>query len=269
MTAQRPPLDLDAVRDGLEAAVGAAADAINEVLKQETLRVAHKPGEGPVTEADHAADDVLHDRLMPLIAGAQWLSEESRQATPLIPGEPTWVVDPLDGTREFLRGLPEFAVSVGLFIADRLVLGALAMPVQGEVLSGLLDGERREVRRDGVQFSQLAQDGAVNTVVVSRFDYEHRRLHHQIPYAAYPCGSAAVKLAHAATGEADVYFSSGPRSVWDVAGGAAVLEAAGGAVLTFDGEPLQLSPQQIGVPAYVAGARESCLTLLRALGAEV
>ena len=114
MTAETP-IDLDAVRDGLEAAVSAAADAINEVLRQNVVRVGHKPGEGPVTEADHAADDVLHDRLMPLIDGAHWLSEESRQEAPLILGEPTWVVDPLDGTREFLRGLPEFGVSVGLF----------------------------------------------------------------------------------------------------------------------------------------------------------
>lgn len=268
MTGQTP-LDLAAVRDGLEAAVSAAADAINEVLTQATVRVAYKRGEGPVTEADHAADDVLHDRLMPLIDGAHWLSEESRQQAPLVRGEPTWVVDPLDGTREFLRGLPEFGVSVGLFVDDRLVLGALAMPVQGEVMSGLIDGDRREVRRDGEQLSQLPQGGEVQTVVVSRFDYEHRRLHYQIPYEVYPCGSAAVKLAHAADGEADVYFSSGPRSVWDVAGGAAVLEAAGGIVLKFDGEPLELSPLQIRVPPYVAGARESCLTLLRALGAEV
>jgi 3'-phosphoadenosine 5'-phosphosulfate (PAPS) 3'-phosphatase len=105
-------------------------------------------------------------------------------------------------------------------------------------------------------------------VVVSRFDYEHRRLHHQIPYEVYPCGSAAVKLAHAADGEADVYFSSGPRSVWDVAGGAAVLEAAGGAVIMFDGTPLVLSPLEIRVPPYAAGAPESCRTLLRALGAQ-
>ncbi|HJM75743.1 MAG TPA: inositol monophosphatase family protein [Dehalococcoidia bacterium] len=268
MTAETP-IDLDAVRDGLEAAVSAAADAINEVLRQNVVRVGHKPGEGPVTEADHAADDVLHDRLMPLIDGAHWLSEESRQEAPLILGEPTWVVDPLDGTREFLRGLPEFGVSVGLFVDDRLVLGALAMPVQGEVMSGLIDGERREARRAGEPLPPLPQGGAVETVVVSRFDYEHRQLQHQIPYAVYPCGSAAVKLAYAADGEADVYFSTGPRSVWDVAGGAAVLEAAGGEVITFDGQPLVLSPLQIRVPPYVAGARESCLTLLRTLGAEL
>ena len=259
-------LDLDAVRDGLEAAVDAAADAIRAVLEQRVVRVAHKYGEGPVTEADHAADQVLYERLMPLVEGSQWLSEESRQQTPLLSGAPTWVVDPLDGTREFLRGLPEFGVSVGLFVDDTLVLGALALPVQRQVFSGLLDGERREARRDGASLPQLSAESEVGRVVVSRHDYERREIQRHIPYPSYPCGSAVLKLIHAATGEAGVYFSSGPRSVWDVAGGAALLAAAGGALLTVDGRPLPLSPRRVRVPAYVAGAPGACLTLLRRLG---
>ncbi|MDP6606523.1 MAG: inositol monophosphatase family protein [Dehalococcoidia bacterium] len=262
-------LDLDAIRVGLEAAVEAAAEAIREVIEGQVVHVAQKYREGPVTDADHAADDVLHRLLMPLIDGAQWLSEESKQDAPLLHGEPTWVVDPLDGTREFLRGIPEFGVSVGLFVDDALVLGAVALPVQEQVMSGLVHGDRREARIDDRPLPALPDGGRIDRVVVSRHDYERRQLQHHIPYEVYPCGSAAVKLAHAATGEADVYFSTGPRSVWDVAGGAAVLEGAGGAVLTFDGEPLKLSPHQVPVPPYMAGAAPACLAFLRRLGAEV
>ena len=225
MTNAAPQIDLNAVRDGLEAAVAAAAAAILGVLDQPDIRVEHKWGERPVTEADHVADEVLHRRLMPLIDGAYWLSEESRQPASLRRGEPTWVVDPLDGTREFLRGILEFAISAGLFVAGRLVLGAVALPVQGQVLSGFLGGERREARCDGESLPALPHDGAVERVVVSRDDYERRKIHRQIPYTVYHCGSAALKLTHVATGEADVYLSTGPRSMWDVAGGAAVLEA--------------------------------------------
>ncbi len=269
MTGTAAQIDLDTVRDGLEAAVAEAAAVILGVLDQRDIRVEHKWGEGPVTEADHAADELLHRRLMPLIEGAHWLSEESRQQAPLVRGEPTWVIDPLDGTREFLRGIPEFAVSAGLFAGGRLVLGVVALPVQGQVLSGLLSAERREARCDGEALPALPRDGAVERVVVSRHDYERRKIHRQIPYTVYPCGSAAVKLAHVATGEADVYLSTGPRSVWDVAGGAAVLEAVGGALLRFDGRPLELSPQQVRVPAYVAGQPKACRTLLSSLGASV
>jgi 3'-phosphoadenosine 5'-phosphosulfate (PAPS) 3'-phosphatase len=262
-------LDFDAVRDGLENAVEAAAEAIREVIDRGVVRVSHKFREGPVTEADHAADDVLHERLMPLIAGAHWLSEESRQQAPLIHGEPTWVIDPLDGTREFLLGIPEFGVSVGLFAGDRLVLGAVALPVQREVLSGLVVDGRREVRRNGDALTVSPDASQVRRVVVSRHDYERRKLHHHIPYDVYPCGSAAVKLLHVVSGEADVYLSTGPRSVWDVAGGAAVLEAAGGSLVTFNGRPLELSPQQIRIPAYAAGQPAACVTLLRRLGARI
>lgn len=273
VTVPIPALDLDALRDGLEAAVRAAGDAILALVERGNVRVREKRHwEGPVTEADYAADDTLHRMLMPLIPGAHWLSEESKQEAPLIHGEPTWVVDPLDGTREFVRGIPEWGVTVGLFVGNRLVLGALALPTEGAegsggvVLSGLLDRERREARRDGVLLPTLSPGRAPSRVVVSRNDYEHRRLHLRMPYDVYPCGSAVMKLAHAADGSADVYLATGPRSVWDVAGGAAVLEAAGGALVQFDGRPLALSPQRIEVPAFAAGEPGTCLALLRRLG---
>ena len=271
MTSQRP-LDLggmgvDAVRDGLEAAVREANEAIRAVLRGAHVRVGHKPGEGPVTEADYAADDILHERLMPLVPGARWISEESSEVAPLLHGEPTWVVDPLDGTREFLRGLPEFGVSVALFIGGRLAMGAVGLPAEEAVFSAIVGGGRREARRDGVTLPMLPDDGVVRRVVVSRHDYERRRLQFQIPYEVYPCGSSAVKLVHAAGLDTDIYFSTGPRSVWDIAGGAAILEGVGGTLLRTNGRPLVLSPQQIEVPAFVAGAPADALTLLRRLGA--
>lgn len=259
--------DVDAVRDGLEAAVREANEAIRKVLRGASVRVGHKPGEGPVTEADYAADDVLHERLMPLVPGARWISEESAEAAPLLRGEPTWVVDPLDGTSEFLRGLPEFGVSVALFIGGRLAMGAVGLPSEQAVLSAIVAGGRREARRDGMALPMLPDDGVVRRVVVSRHDYEYRQIHYQIPYEVYPCGSSAVKLVHAAGLDTDIYFSTGPRSVWDVAGGAAILEAVGGTLLRVNGRPLVLSPQQIEVPPFVAGAPADALTLLRRLGA--
>lgn len=259
-------IDLDAVRDGVEGAVRAANEAIRGVLAQATMKVASKGEAGPVTEADYAADRVLHERLMPLIPGARWLSEESEDAAPLTRGEPTWVVDPLDGTREFLRGLPEYGVSVGLYVDDRLVLGAAGFPWDGTVLSGLVTPSRRESRRDGVPLPMLPNDGVVQRVVVSRGDFERRRIQYHIPYEVYPCGSAVVKLVHAADIDTDVYFSTGPRSVWDVSGGVAILEGVGGVLMGIDGEPIALSPHRIEVPPYVAGAPADCLTLLRRVG---
>ena len=263
------PLDLDAIRAGVEEAVEAACEAIRVVLCQQTVKVGHKPGEGPVTEADYAADDVLRKRLLALIPGAHWLSEESEADMPLIQGEPTWVVDPLDGTREFLRGLPEFGVSVGLFVDDRLVLGCVGLPVQREVYSGICTEDRHEAWKDGEPLPTLPDDGIVKRVVVSRHDYEWRRIQYHLPWEAYPLGSAVLKLVHAATEDRTIYFSTGPRSVWDVAGGAGVLQGVGGALIMINGKPLDLSPQQIQVPPYAAGAPADCRALLSELGADL
>ncbi len=267
MTASRlDAIDLDRVRDGVEAAVRAANEAIRGVLGQATMKVESKGAAGPVTEADYAADEVLHERLMPLIDGARWLSEESEEDAPLIRGEATWVIDPLDGTREFIRGLPEYGVSVGLYVDDQLVLGGVGFPWDGTVLSGITTTGRHESRRDGVPMAMLPNDGVVERVVVSRNDYERRQLQYRIPYEVYPCGSAAVKLVHAADIATDVYFSTGPRSVWDVSGGVAILEGVGGVLMSIEGHRIELSPQQIHVPPYVAGAPADCRTLLRRVG---
>lgn len=255
------PIDLDAARAGLEAAVREAAEAILDVVEGGQMRVRHKRG-GPVTDADHAADAVLSRVLLPLIPGAHWLSEESKQEGAVIHGEPTWIVDPLDGTREFVDGIPEYGVSVGLFVDDALVLGAVALPTLGVVLSGIIDGERREARRNGVALAPL-RVGEIGRVVVSRHDYEWRRIQRHIPWEVYGCGSSAVKLAHTADGTADVYFSTRSRSLWDIAGGVALLRAAGGEVLGIDGEPLTLSPQTRGVPPFVAGRLDACREMLR------
>jgi 3'-phosphoadenosine 5'-phosphosulfate (PAPS) 3'-phosphatase len=155
---------------------------------------------------------------------------------------------------------------VGLFLGDQLVLGVVGLPVQGEVYSGLTLGDRREARRDGVALDALPNDGDVRRVVVSRWDYEQRRIQYHLPYEAYPLGSAVLKLVHAATQDADIYFSTGPRSIWDVAGGAGVLQGVGGTLLMVNGEPLHLSPQEIEVPPYVAGAPADCRALLTRLG---
>ena len=278
------PPSLAVLRDALEDAVREACEAIRRVMERGSVRVGHKWGEGPVTEADHAADEALHRRLIPLVPGAHWLSEESAQAAPLVPGEPTWVVDPLDGTREFLRGLPEFGVSVGFFDGDRLALGAAGLPAEREpvVYSGLLPPPgpaplaAPEARVDGEPLPPLGggEDGGdggaePGRIVVSRWDWEHRRIQRGLPWEAYPLGSAVVKLIHAATGRAGLYLSTGPRSVWDAAGGAAVLEAAGGALICIDGRPLRLSPQRERIPPFVAGPRARALALLRRLGAGV
>lgn len=257
--------ELERLRLGTEAAVRAAAAEILAVLERGTIRYRHKGGEGPVTEADHAADAVLHGALLALLPGAQWVSEESTQGGPLDPRAPTWVVDPLDGTREFMRGLPEYGVSVGLFLDGRLALGAVAVPATGDVLSGVTAGPGRGGWRNGAALPALDPRAPASRVVVSRWDVEGRGIDRALPFDTYPCGSAAVKLVHVGTGLAGAYLSTGPRSTWDVAGGVAVVTGVGGVFVAVNGEPLELHPTEIGVPPYVAGSPAAAREVVTAL----
>ena len=134
---------------------------------------------------------------------------------------------------------------------------------------GICTDDRREAWRDGELLPHLPDDGIVGRVVVSRHDYEWRRIQQHLPWETYPLGSAVLKLVHAATEDRTVYFSTGPRSIWDVAGGTGVLLGVGGTVMMFDGQPLVLSPQEIAVPPYAAGAPADCLVLLKELGAPI
>jgi myo-inositol-1(or 4)-monophosphatase len=93
-----------------------------------------------VTTADLAADRILHEQLLAAFPGDGWLSEETLDDPARLGWPRVWVVDPLDGTREFVKGIPEFAISVALVVAGRVVLGLVHNPISGELFHALRGG---------------------------------------------------------------------------------------------------------------------------------
>lgn len=124
----------------IEEALKAAAYAVTPFLAG-THRVEYKSGHDPVTEADRIANRTLRDVLLQKSEG--WLSEESVDDLSRLQKDRLWVVDPIDGTREFISGIPEWCISVGLVENGRAVAGGICNPVTGEVfLGGLGEGVR-------------------------------------------------------------------------------------------------------------------------------
>ncbi len=177
-----------------------------------------------VTDADQAADRIIRAAKDAQFPEDGWLSEESLVDS--VQGAFTWVVDPIDGTREFVEGLPEYAVSVGLAWRDRVVAGAVVHPPSGVVMAGALTSGCRSA-------DTRALPGArANTVelriLVSRTDLSRNRFsgwRADLPLTAL--GSIAYKLALVAYGEADAVVSVTRKNPWDVVGGFGVLGAAG------------------------------------------
>ena len=201
-------------------------------------------GKGPLTEADLLADQILRERLMAAFPDDGWLSEETKDDAARLAKPRCWIVDPLDGTREFTLGIPEFVVSVGLAIGGTARLGVVHQPITGLTVSGFTDehGVGRAFVADGpARTSDRAHmDGA--RLLVSRNELEKGG------FGAWegrirlePMGSVAYKLALVAIGQADGTFTPKPRNEWDLCGGVAVVDAAGGRCTDGAGRPYRFN----------------------------
>ncbi len=209
------------IHEALQAAVCAISRFIPGNVKAD-----YKPGQDPVTEADRVANDVLRGILVKDEEG--WLSEESADDQQRLSKERVWVVDPLDGTREFVAGIPEWCVSVALIDQGRAVAGGICNPATEELILGSLE---TGVTLNGraVRASQRA-DLAGALVLASRSEVKRGEWDRfrSAPFTIRPMGSVAYKLALVAAGEADATWTLVPKHEWDVAAGVALVEAAGG-----------------------------------------
>jgi myo-inositol-1(or 4)-monophosphatase len=190
----------------------------------------HKQGDDPVTEADTTVDTLLRE-LLPQ-DGDGWLSEETRDDLIRLERRRVWVVDPLDGTREFVTGIPEWCVSIGLVIDGEPVAGGICNPVTGETILGARgQGVTLNGRPAGVT-GRPTLEGA--KVVASRSEVKRGEWqgYREDLFEIRPMGSVAYKLGLVAAGLVDATWTLTPKHEWDVAAGVALVLAAGGAIVT-------------------------------------
>lgn len=188
-----------------------------------------KLGGDPVTEADTLVDGLLRREL--LRAGEGWLSEETHDDRSRLACRRVWVVDPLDGTREFVAGLPEWSVSVALVVDGEPVAGGICNPARDETFLGAR-GHGATLNGAPVRVS-LRTDLAGAEVLASRTEVERGRWRpfQEGPYRVVAMGSVAYKLARVAAGLADATWTLVPKHEWDVAAGVALVLAAGGHIV--------------------------------------
>ena len=221
----------------------------------------------PVTAADDAAQSVLLEGLSRLLPGVPVVSEEASEPTqPLKLGATFVIVDPLDGTREFLAGRDEFTVNVAIVTQGRPVFGCIAAPVLGLLWRGIIGqgAERLELpagadagacrSRTTIRTRQSPERSVVIAVSRSHLDQQTERFLAHFPQAKrIACGSS-LKFCRVAEGSVDIYPRLAPTHEWDIAAGDAIVAAAGGTVATLSGEPLAYGRWADGfrVPAFVA-----------------
>ena len=241
------------------------------------------PGQ-PVTPADLAAEEILRLRLAGGRPGYGWLSEESVDEPVRLERARVWVVDPIDGTRSFISGRSEFAISVALVEDGEPVLGFVYNPAVRELfwaargagawleeagppfLVGGREGTAPRPRRLAVRGA--AQDRAP-VLLASRSELHRGELEaFGAAWELLPTGSTAYKMARVAAGVGDAFISRGPKSEWDVCGAHIVVTEAGGRVSDLKGRPLRYNrpdPRLHGIVASSAALADRILDEVRAL----
>jgi len=238
---------------------GAAVLAVN----RSAMKVEGKTDGSPVTEADLAADRIIAEGLARVAPGILSLSEERTAQATLPYKESFFLIDPLDGTKEFVAGRDEFTVNLALVTGGTPLLGIVSAPALGLIWRGLVGrGAERLTLGQGkpliepIRTRSCPPRGRPWTVAVSRLhgDARTEAFIATRPGAVRREVGSAVKFGRVAEGTVDIYPRLSPTSEWDVAAGHAVVTAAGGRITDASGEPLVFGTGRNGfiVPEFIA-----------------
>lgn len=262
-----PHLDLDGATALLEPLTQLAVQAGAAILavNRNAMSVEGKSDGSPVTQADLAADRVICEGLTRLFPGIPTLSEERLHlAAPPYAGA-LFLIDPLDGTKEFVAGRQEFTVNIALIVDGAPLLGIVGAPALGLIWRGIVGrgAERVEVRPDlsigkstSIKARPMPAAGQPWIAAVSR---SHGDLRSEAFIASRPGAlrqefGSALKFCRVAEGQADIYPRLSPTCEWDVAAGHAVVVAAGGHVADSHGQSLHFGGRRedFTVPEFIA-----------------
>jgi myo-inositol-1(or 4)-monophosphatase len=254
---------LDALLTEVRRIVTAAGAVIEEIRASGQIHTQSKEDESPVTRADRAADALLRSQL-PDAFPAAWLSEETADDAARLEADRLWVVDPLDGTREFVEGLAEYSVAVALVMAGRPVLGVVHSPATGDTYWATRGGG---AFHNGTAI-RVAEGEALLTSrsEMRRGEFAPLERH----WLLTPIGSIELKLALVAAGRAALTLSRGPKHEWDVCAGSLIVREAGGLATDMFGDDLTFNRPFPKVKGILAGAPQAYargLEQLRVIGA--
>lgn len=257
------PIDLNALAAELLPIAQRAGEAIMQVFRAGNAQVRHKADHSPVTQADRAANGIIVQGLAPLLDGCLVVSEEDEASHAWRSADARfWLVDPLDGTREFISGSTDFTVNIALIEAGRSILGVVLAPASGALYWGGPGlGAFRIVGADTTTIRVGAgDDPATIRVVASRshLNGATRAFMQRLGPSHLVQAGSSLKFCRVAEGAADIYPRMGPTCEWDTAAAQAVLEGAGGVVLDLQRQPLRYGKPQVLNPSFVA-ARAAAL----------
>jgi myo-inositol-1(or 4)-monophosphatase len=253
----------------LEVACDAARQAGRIVCEvyERPFEVQQKSHDNPVTEADLRANDCIHDCIRAAFPDDGWLSEETADSRDRLDRRRAWIVDPLDGTKEFTQHIPEFCICIALVDAGEPVVGVSYNPVTDELFAAARGGG---LTVNGVAARPTTTSNVAQARVLAsrsedkRGEWDAYKPRMQVELT----GSVAFKLALIAAGRADATFSLTPKHEWDICSGAALILEGGGRITDCYGAPLRFNQPKPLLPGLIA-SNAALFDSLRAVIADV
>ena len=259
----RPEIISPKLLEDIETLAASAGSAIMEVYNRGEVKSVLKADDSPLTEADMASHRVIVEGLSALTPSLPVLSEES-DGIPYGERESWtdyWLVDPLDGTKEFLKRNGEFTVNIALVSGDRPVLGVVAAPAMGVSFSAARGLGAHRYEQDGrVPIEVASGEGSGKVRVAASRSHRGELLDGFLDrIGEHECVSmgSSLKLCMVAEGRADIYPRLGPTMEWDTAAAHAVVNEAGGRVTDLDGMELKYNKPDLHNPFFIVSAAPS------------
>jgi myo-inositol-1(or 4)-monophosphatase len=228
-----------------------AGEILERYFRDRGFEIDQKGKDNPVTTADFEADHEIKRLLRPPFPEYGWLSEETADNPDRLSRRRVWIVDPLDGTKEFIKGIPEFVVSIALAEDGQPILGVTYNPIRREMF-WCVRGSGCYMDSQAVRVT-LTPSLAHATVLASRSETSRGEWKsYEGKLRVNPIGSVAYKLALVAAGRADATFTRTPKSEWDIASGAALIVEAGGRITDIDGSEMRFNKPSVKLKGFVA-----------------
>ena len=248
----------------------AALEAGNLILNyyKADYEIRDKGYHNPVTTADHASDKRIKEILTQSFPDYGWLSEETVDSKDRLKNQRVWVVDPLDGTKEFIEGVPHFVVSIALVENGLPIIGVLYNPVTRELFSAA-KGKGARLNEKNIHCS--TKNNLSDMIILNSRSETRKGLWN--PYIntfgeLKPIGSVAYKLGLTAAGEADIFASLRPKNEWDICAGNCIINESGGRLIDLYGNERKYNQDNTLIePGLIAGERlavEKTISVIKA-----
>ncbi len=236
---------IDAVKQAGQIAINYQAKNLEHWYKSRTQ---------PVTKADIEINDFLKTFFSRLTPNFGWLSEESEDNKSRLKSDSFWCVDPIDGTRSFINGFPEYTISIALVNLNQPVFGIIYNPKTKELFSARKDKGAYCNRK---KISVSSQKSLTNfTLAISSSETKKMSEHPLIKSKKiFKIGSIAYKIALVAKGSIDVCLSFTKKSDWDLAAAKLILSESGGEISTINGKNIDLNTDSLSIPSVIATNR--------------